>query len=170
MSLSYTVSETLAFTVAHARHMAAKVATDLKRMQRLYGSPSDRDIANYEEEATTLLRHGYLKYVSYGFMRDGNWIEPSVHYTATELDTAEDDDPGQIQPGKSVAGASFYSYLTYTDAWSELSWDEQAAFKRNSLPFQRSGADAPGIDGYLHRDLTYSSGGRALERSTVRGY
>ena len=39
MSDSYTISESESFTVTHARHMAAKVATDLKRMQRLYGSP-----------------------------------------------------------------------------------------------------------------------------------
>ena len=42
MSYSYTLSETRTFTVTHARHMAAKVATDLKRMQRLYGSPAKR--------------------------------------------------------------------------------------------------------------------------------
>ena len=41
---SYTVSQTNTFTVTHARHMAAKVAADLKRMQRLYGQPSDIDI------------------------------------------------------------------------------------------------------------------------------
>ena len=30
--------------------LASKVATDLKRMQRFYGSPSDADIASYEVE------------------------------------------------------------------------------------------------------------------------
>ena len=42
MSYSYTLTETTTFTVTHARHMAAKVATDLKRMQRLYGEPIRR--------------------------------------------------------------------------------------------------------------------------------
>ena len=171
MSLSYTTTETRAFTITHAKHMAAKVATDLKRMQRLYGSPSDREIAEYEEEVTTLLRHGYLKYVGYGFKRSGKWIEPSVHYTSAELASADDNDPGRIRPGKNVSGAKFYSYLTYADAWyDELSSDERLAFKKNSLPFQRTSANEPGVDGYLHRDLTYASGGRALKRSTVRGY
>ena len=48
------------FTVTHARHMAAKVATDLKRMQRLYGSPSDASIASYEAELIELMKAGYL--------------------------------------------------------------------------------------------------------------
>jgi hypothetical protein len=41
MTVSYTFSESTTFTLTHAKHMAAKVATDLKRMQRLYGYPSD---------------------------------------------------------------------------------------------------------------------------------
>ena len=67
MSDSYTLSETETFTVTHARHMAAKVATDLKRMQRLYGSPSDTDIASYEAEVIEFLKAGYLGTVTYGF-------------------------------------------------------------------------------------------------------
>ena len=61
MSYSYTVpeTETRAFTVTHARHMAAKVATDLKRMQRLYGKPGDASIADYEAEITEFLKEGY---------------------------------------------------------------------------------------------------------------
>ena len=34
MSYSYTISTLTSFTVTHARHIAAKVATDLKRLQR----------------------------------------------------------------------------------------------------------------------------------------
>jgi hypothetical protein len=60
MSDSYSYTESKAFTVTHARHMAAKVATDLKRMQRFYGKPSDESIADYETEATEMLRAGYL--------------------------------------------------------------------------------------------------------------
>jgi len=47
-------SDSVSFTVTHARHMAAKVATDLKRMQRLYGAPSDPSIADYEGELIEL--------------------------------------------------------------------------------------------------------------------
>lgn len=171
MSTSFAFTESQSFTITHARHLAAKVATDLKRIQRLYGRPSDASVADYEEEVIVLLRHGYLKSVSYGFKRDGRWIEPSLHYTAQQLTAANDDDPGRVRPGASIAGASFYSYLTYADAWfSELSAADRDNFEKNKLPFIRSGSDAPGIDGYLVHDLTYSSGGRALERATVRSF
>jgi len=39
MTASFTISESASFTVTHARHMASKVATDLKRLQRFYGYP-----------------------------------------------------------------------------------------------------------------------------------
>ena len=119
MSDSYSYTESRTFTVTHARHMAAKVATDLKRMQRFYGKPSDENIADYESEATEMLRAGYLDTVTYGFKRDGKWIEPTLRYTARDLAgaSANDDDPGRIRPGADISGASFYSYMTYTAAW-----------------------------------------------------
>jgi hypothetical protein len=52
MSYSFSYTESSTFTVTHARHMAAKVATDLKRMQRLYGIPSDESIASFEAEVS----------------------------------------------------------------------------------------------------------------------
>ncbi|KPH80813.1 MULTISPECIES: hypothetical protein [Bosea] len=171
MSFTTSFTESSTFTITHARHMAAKVATDLKRMQRFYGYPSDSNIASYETEATDLIKAGYLKTVTYGFQRDGKWIEPSLVYTARELasSSSNDDDPGRVRPGADVSGAKFNSYLTYTAAWYALSDAQRDAFKK-SLPFYRKSADEPGIDGYLDGDKTYSSGGRALDRSSVRSF
>lgn len=168
---SYSVTETATFTVTHARHMAAKVATDLKRIQRFYGSPSDSQIANYEAEATELIRAGYLETVTYGFRRNGAWIEPTLRYTARDLagTSAADDDPGKIRASADVGGAEFYSYLTYSPAWHRLTTAERASFE-GGLPFSRNGAPEPGISGYLSADRTYSSGGRALDRLSVRSY
>lgn len=171
MTLSFTLTESRTFTVTHARHMAAKVATDLKRIQRLYDKPNDTDIANYEEEVIQLLKLGLLGTVSYGFRRDGDWIEPMVRYTARDLAgaSANDDDPGRIRPGRDITGAQFYSYLPYSPAWDELTEEEKAAVK-DRLPVKRSGASEPGVNGYMVSDRTYSSGGRALDRSSVRAY
>ena len=171
MSYSYTISTTTSFTATHARHIAAKVATDLKRLQRFYGKPSDSDITDYETEIVQLLKKGYLDTVSYGYKRYGQWVEPTLFYTARDLAgaRANDDDPGKIRPGADISGASFYSYLTYSMSWYELSVDEKEAFKK-CLPFQRTGAYEPGVNGYLSNDLTYSSGGRALDRASVRNY
>lgn len=171
MFSSFTITEAATFTVTYARHMAAKVTTDLKRMQRFYGKPSDTSIAQYEAEVTELIKAGYLGTVTYGYMRGDNWIEPTLRYTARDLSggAANDDDPGKVRPGADISGASFYSYLTYTDAWSRLSATEQDAFKKR-MPFYRGGAPEPGIDGYLSDDRTYSAGGRALDRASVRSY
>jgi hypothetical protein len=172
MSYSYTLSETTTFTLTHAKHIAAKVATDLKRIQRFYGSiPTDKSIADYEIELIELLKAGYLSTVTYGFRRDGNWIEPTLRYTARDLAgfSANDEDPGKIRPGANIVGASFYSYLTYSPAWNQLSTADQDAFKKR-LPFYRGSAPEPGVNGYLADDRTYSSGGRALNRASVRSY
>lgn len=171
MSSSYTITESATFTVTHARHMAAKVATDLKRMQRFYGPPSDADIADYEAEVTELLKEGYLGTVTYGFRRDGNWIEPTLRYTARHLagGSGNDDDPGRIRASANVAGASFYSYLTYSPAWYQLPESDKEAFRKR-LPFGRGGAPEPGISGYLADDRSYSSGGRAIDRASVRSF
>lgn len=171
MTDSYTISDSLSFSVTHARHMAAKVATDLKRMQRLYGSPSDGSIADYEAEIIEFLKAGYLGTVWYGYRRDGNWIEPTLRYTAHDLSgtSANDDDPGRVRLGANVTGAKFYSYLSYGDAWNKATGAEREAFGRR-LPFHRGDAPEPGVSGYMTDDRTYSAGGRALNRASLRSY
>lgn len=169
MSSSYSITESVTFTLTHAKHIAARVATDLKRMQRLYDAPSDASILAYEAEAIEFLRAGYLGTVTYGFKRGDRWIEPTLRYTARDLagGSANDDDPGRVRPGANVSGAVFHSYMTYSSAWDRLSTEEKEAF-RKTLPFQRVGAAEPGITGYFTGDQTYSAGGRALDRMSLR--
>jgi hypothetical protein len=171
MTSSYTLSESTTFTLTHAKHMAAKVAADLKRLQRLYGQPNDTDIANYETEVIELLKSGYLGTLTLGFKRNNAWIVPTLRYTAQDLAgaSANDDDPGSVKPGANIAGALFHNYLTYSPAWEALSVAEKNAFKKR-MPFYRTGATEPAIDGYLADDRIYSSGGRALSRASVRSY
>src|SRR4051812_14342051 len=116
MSTSFSVTDTVTFTVTHARHLASKVATDLKRLQRFYGAPSDLQIDQFDSELVELLKGGYLGKVEYGFKRGQNWIVPMLTYTARELAGTEgtDNDPGKVQPGADISGASFHSYLTYS--------------------------------------------------------
>lgn len=174
--MSYTLSEATTFTVTHARHIAAKVATDLKRVQRFYGlysggEPNDKRIADYEAEIIALLKGDYLQEITFGFRRNGKWIEPSIRYTARDLagSTANDDDPGRIRLHADIREALFGSFLAYNAKWNALSAAEKEAFSK-SLPFQRSTGSEPGVDGYLSNDRTYSSGGRALDRASVRSY
>ena len=171
MSNSFSTTYSIAFTITHARHMAAKVAADLKRMQRFYDFPSDQRIDEFEEEIIQFLKAGYLGTVTYGFCRNSQWIQPTIQYTAQDLyvASATDDDPGRVYPGADISGASFYSYLTYSDSWHDLTSTEREAF-RERLPFRRTGAPEPSINGYLVADRTYSAGGRALNRGSVRSW
>ncbi len=166
---STTYTDAVTFTVTHAKHLAAKVATDLKRVQRLYDCPSDADIDAYERELVELLRGGYVESVRYGFRRDRVWIEPMVEYTARELSAASgvDEDPGRIRPGADTSGAIFHSYLTRTAAWHQLSEAEREAVE-STLPFRRVPAAQSGVSGSLVDDLVYSSGGRSLGRASLR--
>lgn len=171
MSNSFTVTEATTFTLTHAKYMAAKVAADLKRMQRFYSAPNDIEIADYEAEVVELLKAGYLGTLTVGFRRNDQWIPPTLRYTARDLAgaSANDDDPGSVKPGANIAGASFYNYLTYSSTWKALSAAEQDAFKQR-MPFFRTGAIEPAVSGYLVDDRVYSSGGRALNRASVRSY
>jgi hypothetical protein len=171
MSYSSTATETKTFTLTHAKHLAAKVAADLKRLQRLYGHITDERIAEFEGEATELLRQGYLGTVTYGFQRNDKWIEPTLRYTASELaDGGTDDDPGRVRPGLDISGAAFHSYLTYSHAWNALTTERRATVKQQ-LPLQRvNGLESPVSNGYFAHDKTYSSGGRSLGRASVRSY
>lgn len=171
MSYSYTLAESITFTRTHAKHIAAKVATDLKRMQRFYQKPADKSITEYETEVIEFLKGGYLDTVTYGFRRSGNWVEPTLIYRAEDLAdrSGNDDDPGRIRPGADISGAHFSSFLTYSPDWYALSEEEQNAFK-SSLPFQRTDASQPGVEGYVTEDNTYSAGGKAFHRSSVRSY
>ena len=171
MTTTFTFSEATTFTVTHARHMAAKVATDLKRMQRFYGAPSDSAIERYERELIAFLKAGYLERVSYGFRKNGQLIEPTLIYTARELSghAADDDDPGRVRPGADITDASFYSFLVTNAEWDRRSAGEKGEFEAG-LPFIRGGAAEPAVSGYLSHDRTYSSGGRALERASVRAF
>lgn len=171
MSFSYTNSSTQTFTLTNAKYLASKVSADLKRIQRFYGFPSDERIANYETELIEFLKRGFLSEISYGFQKDDKWIEPTLKYTAKDLSGSigSDDDPGKIRPGADVSGATFYSYMVYSSSYDNLSQSEKDVFE-GTLPFSRNGAPEPGINGYVSSDKSYSSGGRSLDRSSIKSY
>jgi hypothetical protein len=169
ISTSYTTNESETFTFLHARYIASKVATDLRRFQRFYQQPSDTWIEWYEKELAVLLKHDAAQSVVYGFKRNGKWTEASVRYTALPGGVlSADDDPGKIRPNMDIAGADFTSFLSYRSKWFELTSSEQAAIEAE-CPFQRSTMTAPPLEvGYWADDLCYSAAGRGLGRATVR--
>ena len=72
--MTQTLTQTTTFNRSHARYVATKVAADLRRMQHLYGWPTDRVIEDLIEEITEMLALDYLKTVEIGFERDGKRV------------------------------------------------------------------------------------------------
>src|ERR1700753_1278187 len=146
MSATYSYSFSETFTLLHARQLASKVATDLRRFQRFYYSPTDEWIAKYELEITHLLKHDVVNQVVYGFQRYGKWTEAAVRYTALAGGTLlADDDPGRIRPGIDIAGASFTSFLSHNTNWfTKTSRDQQAI--EAELPFRRGTGNTPSLE------------------------
>jgi Bacterial HORMA domain family 1 len=167
---TYTSTETSSFTITHARYIASKVATDLKRFQRFYyGLPNDDLIDRYEGELAGLLKHNAVDIVVYGFQRNSLWTPASVRYRAIPGGSLlADDDPGKIRPGIDVSGARFTSFLSYSNSWWDLTQAERDTI-RKGLPINRSTGSSPDLEtGAWSDDLSYSAGGRGLGRSSVR--
>lgn len=167
MTTSYTTTQT--FNVTHARQIASKIAADLQRFKRLYLSPSDQWIANYEGELVELLKHDVVKEVVYGFQRNGNWTEAAVKYTALPGGKLQsNDDPGKIRPNLDIVGAHFTSFLTYNENWNRLSLAAKALIKA-ACPYQRGTGPTPPLEaGYWAEDHSYTAGGRGLGRSSAK--
>lgn len=168
MSSTITYSQT--FTITNARYLSSKVRTDLKRIQQFYGEPLDGWIDAYEAELTALLNNGLLGKVTYGFKRNDIFIPPTLEYTAQDLAAnLNNDRPGNIATGQNVSGASFTSFLTYSDKWGNMTATDRAAFE-SDLPFQRSTQSAPTVNGYYQDDKNYSSGGTSLSRKSLMSW
>jgi len=141
--MSSSATRTASFTITDARYVGAKVGTDLRLLNDLYGRPNLSDIDAYTEEVALLLRDGYLKAVSYGF-RDptSNEWKLRLRYTATAGGQLLDSRPGALPTAADVVGYEFYSYLTYSDTFDALTAEAQNSVK-GALPVTRVGAAEP---------------------------
>lgn len=138
-----TGTATASFTVTDARYVGAKISADLRLLSSLYGLPKVSDIDSYAEEIALLLRDGYLNTVDYGF-RDtatNDW-KLRLRFTATVGGQLRNDRPGGIPTSAAASGCSWYSYLSYSAKFMNLSPAQQATVK-TSLPISRSGAAEP---------------------------
>jgi hypothetical protein len=141
--MTSTGTRTASFTITDARYIGAKVGTDLRLLNNLYGRPPLADIDDYTEEVALLLRDGYLDTVSYGFkdMTTNEW-KLRLRYTATTGGQLVNSKPGSLPTVAAVSTYSFYSYLTYSRKFLDLPAAQQVAVKA-ALPIQRVGADEP---------------------------
>lgn len=164
---TYTTTESKTFTVTHAVHIAVKIGTDLKRMQRFYGKPTDERISDYEKEAIVLLKDDYLSRIEYGFKSNDETWRIALKYEARRGGVLiADDDPGGIRPCVDVTGCKFHSFLVTNHRWSVLSKeDKDLVYKKAGISFKRSEGTEP--SGNWVVDRVYSAGGRGVQRSSL---
>ncbi|EAR25266.1 hypothetical protein A20C1_01721 [marine actinobacterium PHSC20C1] len=168
MTGSYSVSQT--FTLTHAKHLASKVVSDLYQCRNFYGEPSEAQIARYQEELIVMLAGGYVKEYEFGFKkRDQRIVSWQYRVNASgDLVGGADDRSGGIYARADISGATHFNFMSYSQAWFDLSSDETDTVK-SKHPVDRNTGDLPSDgNGYWHTDRTYSSAGVAIERKTFR--
>ena len=157
--------------------MTARVKSDLKRLNQLYphANLSEQTIQKYHDEATTLLKDGFLGTVTYGFQQEveqwfgdkkKEWVVALKYEVINgELDGGSDT-PGGLRPGCDVDGAKFYSFLTYSPKWnSDMNGQEQIDYKNSKLPIQRGSGTEP--EANWSQDRSYGKGGQVMNRYTT---
>lgn len=167
MSLSATYSES--FTRTHAKYLASKVVTDLYQCSRLYGAPVKADIEGYEQELIEMLAGGYVSAYEFGFKKGESRLV-SWQYRVTMLGTlvGGDDRAGGIYTKADVSGASYYNFMTYSSAWSNLSPAQKDLVSQRHPVSRTTGTLPADGNGYWTEDRTYSNGGVSVGRRTFR--
>lgn len=162
---TYTVTESKTVAVTEAFHLAAKIATDLMRMQRFYGKPADRDVEDYQKEAIALLAGDYLDQIVYGFLPSHSlaW-RLALKYRAREGGLlVPDDDPGKVRPGADINGCHFASFLMGNHRWMKLSLGErEQVYRQAGVSFRREEGEEPSAE--WKYDKTYSADCRGIIR------
>lgn len=167
MTGTYTTSET--FTLTHAKYLASKVAADLLQMQLFYNRPFTEEINQYIDELTTLLVHGYLDSVDYGFKKDNKWLI-QISYSVRNGSITTDDRSGSIYTAADVSGAAWSSYLRKNSKYNNQTQTEKDRIEA-LLPFPRVGQPESGFQpGTWVSDKNYYNGGTSLERKVFQPY
>ena len=136
MSSTGTTAST--FTRTNARHIASKVAADLRQMRLFYGEPSADRIDEFVTEFVEMLANKWMTSIEYGYKRDGDWVL-SMKYTVRSDGTVSDSNAGRVPPGANVSGAHFTSFLVWTAAYDSASESDL-----DELPYRRVRGSEPG--------------------------
>ncbi len=169
MTYSYTNAYTRTFTRTSAQYLASKVAGDLRRVSSYYGSPSESQIQDYLQELVEMLAQGYVESVEYGFKREDRRVV-TLYYEFHPDGTLADSRSGGVYAYADITGAPWFSFMAYTQKWSDLSEAARVAFVAK-LPFKRTPGQAPADgSGYWATDRSYSIDGFGIQRKTFRPY
>ena len=166
MTSSYTTTES--FTVVHARKLAAKVSADMDQCRRLYGLPSETDIARYQEELIVLLHGGYVSEYEFGFKTSDDRRVISWMYRVNANGDLQGGRSGGLYAQADVSRAKTFNFLTTNSDWTRLTPAEKQAVKAKYSISRVDGEPPSDGSGIWVRDRTYSAGGVAIERQEFR--
>jgi hypothetical protein len=158
---------TTTFTRTNARYLASKIAADLRQLRSFYGRPTEQHINDLYDELVEMLAGGYVAIFEAGFRKDGKRVV-SQRYTVSTSGTSTDQRAGGIYARADVTGAAWFTFMTYSTAWSNLSDTAQQAIK-DSVPIDRSpGTEPTDGHGYWGSGRNYASGGTSTSRTGFR--
>lgn len=162
--MSFTTTTT--FTRTNARYLASKIAADLRQLRAFYFRPSEQQIEDLYEELTEMLAGGYVATFEAGFRKSDRRVV-TVRYTVS-AGASSDERAGGIYARADVSGAAWFTFMTYSQAWSKLA-DAERRRIRDSLPIDRTpGSEPTDGDGYWEAGRSYESGGTSASRRGFR--
>ena len=165
--MTSTFTETRSFTRTSAHYIASKVVADLDRLRSYYGHPSTKQILDYDAELVELLAEGCLASVEYGFHKNGKLLV-ALHYDVRADGTLSDDRAGGVYARANTDGATWFSFLTYSPKWNQLSSGERGRIE-GRIPLSRTIGSAPeNGDGYWVTDRGYAADGVGTQRRSFR--
>jgi hypothetical protein len=163
---TYTYAET--FTRTHARQLSGRVASDLRQCHMIYGSPTESMLESYRIELEEMLVGGYLREYQFGYKRN-DFTVWALRYVVEpggllSVSSAAGGVPSRID----VAGAQYFNFMTYSDAWFALT-EAQRAVVRARSGIVRTPGTLPGTGtGYWATDRSFTAGGVALQRTVFK--
>jgi hypothetical protein len=166
--MTSTFTTTATFTRTHAKHLAAKVVSDLYQCSLLYDSPGASSLTDYEAELVELLAGEYVADYEFGFKKDGQRILSWRYTIGPDGGLHGDSNAGSLYARADISGATYYNFLTFSAKWSGLAAATREAVNE-ALPFRRGDGSLPGDGaGYWQTDHGYTAGGTLVARKTFR--
>ena len=168
--MSSSSTRTWTWTITQARYVTSKIATDLELLREHYGKPSEEKISDFAEEAALLLAIRCLKSVEYGFKKDGKIVFALKYVARNDGTLTADDRPGRIPASLDLESCRFYTFLTYSDSFYDLSKEDRDNIEE-CLPVRRTDGNSPVLgSGSWTQNRTYSTNGEGVFREIFKPY
>ena len=130
---------TSTFTRTNARYLASKIAADLRQLRSFYGKPTSSRSTTSMTNSSRCSLAAMSRATKRGSARHGKRVV-SERYTVSSSGLAADERAGGIYARADISGASWFTFMTYSNAWWNLSDAARTAIK-DSVPIDRTPGD-----------------------------